>query len=128
MVVSLNWNVAVRETGDDIVFLRRLEEGGADRSYGIQVARLAGLPSEVLARARELLAELEGTHTGGGEGLGRRGRHRPASETSLDQLSIFQVAEHPVLERLRDVEIEDLTPLEALNLLSELRSVARGEP
>jgi len=121
-----NRNVAVRESGDGIVFLRRLEEGGADRSYGIQVARLAGFPPELLARARELLAELEGTHTGGGEGLGRRGQHAPASSASLDQLSFFQVAEHPVVDRLRDISIEELTPLEALNLLAELRTLARG--
>ncbi|RMH14224.1 MAG: DNA mismatch repair protein MutS, partial [Gemmatimonadetes bacterium] len=123
-----NMNVAVREVGDDIVFLRRLEEGGADRSYGIQVARLAGLPEEVIARARELLVELEGTHSGGGEGLGRRGRHRPAAEPPPDQLSIFQVAEHPVVARLRALDPERLTPLEALVLLAELRAEARGEP
>ncbi|HZD03598.1 MAG TPA: hypothetical protein VE173_01735, partial [Longimicrobiales bacterium] len=122
-----NWNVAVKESGDDIVFLRRLEAGGADRSYGIQVARLAGLPEGVIARARELLAELEGTHSGGGEGLGRRGRHRPASEPPPDQLSFFQVAEHPVMGRLRELDLEHMTPLEAMNLLDELRAAARDD-
>jgi len=116
-----NLNVAVREVGEDIVFLRRLEEGGADRSYGIQVARLAGLPSEVIERAKELLAELEGTHSGGGEGLGRRGKRRPASEPPPDQLSLF-APEHPVVSRLRELEVERLTPLEALNLLAALRN------
>ena len=120
-----NMNVAVREVGDAVVFLRRLESGGADRSYGIQVARLAGLPEEVLARARELLAELEGTHSGGGEGLGRRGSHRPASEPPPDQLSLFRV-EHPVVVKLRSVEPDGLTPLEALNLLAELRKDVGG--
>jgi DNA mismatch repair protein MutS len=115
-----NLNVAVREVGDDIVFLRRLEEGGADRSYGIQVARLAGLPVEVIERAKELLAELEGSHSGGGEGLGRRGRRRPASEPPPDQLSLFAM-EHQVVSRLRGLEVERLTPLEALNLLAALR-------
>jgi len=115
-----NLNVSVREVGEQIVFLRRLEEGGADRSYGIQVARLAGLPPEVIARAQELLSELEGTHSEGGAGLGRRGRHRPASEPPPDQLSFFQ-PEHPLVARLRAVELEHLTPLEALNLLAELR-------
>ena len=121
-----NLNVAVREVGEDIVFLRRLEEGGADRSYGIQVARLAGLPGEVIQRARELLAELEGTHSGGGEGLGRRGRHRPASEPPPDQLSLF-MGEHPVVGRLRKLELDGVTPLEALNLLAILRGEALGE-
>ena len=121
-----NLNVAVREVGEDIVFLRRLEEGGADRSYGIQVARLAGLPTELLDRARELLAELEGSHSGGGHGLGRGGKHRPASEPSLDQLSLF-APEHPVVSQLRELEVEELTPLEALNLLAALRAQLLGD-
>ena len=115
-----NLNVAVREVGEVIVFLRRLEEGGADRSYGIQVARLAGLPGVVIRRARELLAELEGSHSGGGEGLGRRGRHRPPSEPPPDQLSLFG-AEHPVVDLLRKLELERMTPLEALNALAALK-------
>jgi DNA mismatch repair protein MutS len=121
-----NLNVAVREVGEEIVFLRRLERGGADRSYGIQVARLAGLPDGVVARARELLVELEGTHTSGGEGLGRRGAHRPASSTPPDQLSLFPPAEHPVVARIRELAIDHLTPLEALNLLAELRRSVAG--
>jgi DNA mismatch repair protein MutS len=120
-----NMNVAVREVGDDIVFLRRLTEGGADRSYGIQVARLAGLPQGIVARARELLEELEGTHTGGGEGLGRHGAHRPSSDPPLDQLSMFRV-EHPLIRRLRALDPDDLTPKEALALLYELRRAVAG--
>ena len=115
-----NMNVAVREVGEEIVFLRRLEEGGADRSYGIQVARLAGLPGDVLARARELLTELEGTHTSGGAGLGRFGAHRPASEPSLDQLSFFAASDPPMLQQLRAIDPETMTPKEALDLLFEL--------
>jgi DNA mismatch repair protein MutS len=115
-----NMNVSVRESGEDIVFLRRLEAGGADRSYGIQVARLAGLPPEVLARARVLLAELEGAHTRHGEGLGHT-EPRP-------QLSLFEAAD-PVAaalrDRLRALEIDDLTPLEALNVLAALHRQAR---
>ena len=116
-----NMNVLVREVGDEIVFLRRLEDGGADRSYGVQVARLAGLPTEVIARARELLTELEGTHSGGGEGLGRYGEHRPSSEPPPDQLSFFAAAEPPILKRLRAIDPETMTPREALDLLFELR-------
>jgi DNA mismatch repair protein MutS len=122
----LNWNVSVREVGEEIVFLRRLESGGADRSYGIQVARLAGVPPSIIARAGELLVELEGTHSGGGEGLGRHGALRPASEPAPDQLSFF-VGEHPLVTRLRKLSLEEMTPLEALNLLDRLRREARGE-
>jgi len=119
-----NMNVAVKEVGDSIVFLRRLMEGGADRSYGIQVARLAGLPDDIVERARELLAELEGTHSGGGEGLGRHGAHRPRSEAPPHQLSMFQV-EHPMVSRLRSLDPDDLSPKEALDLLYELGSATR---
>ena len=117
-----NMNVSVREVGDEIVFLRRLAEGGADRSYGIQVARLAGLPHRIVERARELLAELEGTHTGGGEGLGRYGAHRPGSRAPPDQLSMFQV-EHPMVSRLRALDPDDLSPREALKILYDLGSL-----
>jgi len=123
----VNFNVAVREVGEDVVFLRRLEPGGADRSYGIQVGRLAGLPAPVVARAREILRDLEGAHTAAGEGLGRRGANRPRSEPNVVQFSLFQPPEPPVLEKLRRVPIEELTPLQALNLLASLRAEARGE-
>jgi DNA mismatch repair protein MutS len=116
----VNFNVAVRELGHDIIFLHHLQPGGADRSYGIEVGRLAGLPGEVVARAREILRELEGAHSGGGEGLGRFGARRP--EHAREQLSLFAPAEHPVLTRLRTAEPEALTPLQALNLLAELRT------
>jgi DNA mismatch repair protein MutS len=119
-----NMNVSVREVGDEIVFLRRLAEGGADRSYGIQVARLAGLPDTIVRRARELLAELEGTHSGGGEGLGRYGAHRPGSEPSPQQLSIFQV-DHPTVARLKAIDPDSISPREALQILYELGSVTR---
>jgi DNA mismatch repair protein MutS len=119
-----NLNVAVREVGDDIVFMRRLETGGADRSYGIQVARLAGVPRSVIDRARELLIELEGTLSQGGEGLGRKSARQPAAALGIDQLALFAPAppaDHPVLRRLRDLTLDQITPIEALNLLDELR-------
>jgi DNA mismatch repair protein MutS len=126
LAALVNYNVAVRESDDDIVFLRRLEAGGADRSYGIQVGRLAGLPARVVARAREILRELEGSHTAAGQGLGRRGAHRPRSEPAPSQFSLFQPPEPAVLEKLRQVPIDELTPLQALNLLAALRAEARG--
>jgi DNA mismatch repair protein MutS len=124
LAALVNWNVAVRETGDDIVFLRRLEPGGADRSYGIQVGRLAGLPRDVVERAKRILVELESTHSAGGTGLGRRGRD---ASRPLDQLTLFQPPEHPVVERLRKLDADRLTPLQALTLLAELAGEARGE-
>ena len=116
----VNYNVAVREVGQDIVFLHHLQPGGADRSYGIEVGRLAGLPSGVVARAREILRELEGAHSGGGEGLGRFGANAP--QFRREQLSLFAPAEHPIVERLRRARVEELTPLQALNLLAELKA------
>ncbi len=118
----VNYNVSVKEVGNDIVFLHHLQPGGADRSYGIEVARLAGLPAEVVARAREILRELEGAHTSGGVGLGRQGRHQPAS-ARLDQLSLFQQVEPAILEKLRRIEVEKMTPIQALNVLSELKQI-----
>ena len=117
----VNLNVSVREVGDDVVFLRRLEEGGADRSYGIQVARLAGLPADVLSRAKEILRELEGSHTGGGEGLGRGGVHAPASGLDTNQLPLA-LGGHPLLDELEALNLDGLTPLEALNRLAAWRA------
>ena len=119
----VNYNVSVKEVGNDIVFLHHLQPGGADRSYGIEVARLAGLPPLAVARAREILRDLEGTHSAGGAGLGRRGQLQPASARQ-DQLSLFHSPlEAAVMDRLRRLEIESLTPIKALNILAELKSV-----
>jgi DNA mismatch repair protein MutS len=112
-----NYHVAVKETGSGIVFLRKVEPGPADRSYGIEVAKLAGLPNQVIERAREVLAEHENTelrlsHQLAGDEL----RPGPAA-----QLTIFTPLSQPVLERLREVDLNRLTPLEALNLLAELK-------
>jgi len=125
----VNCNVAVREVGQDIVFLHRLQAGGADRSYGIDVGRLAGLPRLVVERAREILFELESAHSAGGEGLGSHGAHRPRSSRAPDQLSLFQSPEHPALRRLREIDPDRLTPLDALNLVAQLRALASpGSP
>ncbi|HET9982486.1 MAG TPA: DNA mismatch repair protein MutS [Longimicrobiales bacterium] len=119
----VNFNVAVREVGHEIVFLHHLQPGGADRSYGIEVGRLAGLPADVVARAREILRELEGAHSGGGAGLGHHGAGAP--ERTREQLSLFAPPEHPVVDRLRRLAVDSLTPLQALNVLAELQAVLR---
>jgi DNA mismatch repair protein MutS len=123
----VNFNVAVREAGHDIVFLHHLQPGGADRSYGIEVGRLAGLPAEVVARAREILRELESAHGGAGTGLGRAGPGAPPT-AARDQLSLFHQPEPAVLERLRRLDVERLTPIQALTILAELRDMIGAAP
>jgi len=113
------YNVAVKEVGDDIVFLRRLERGGADRSYGVQVARLAGLPDPVIGRARQILRDLESVDVGSRGVVGRAGALPASSDRS--QLSLFQPGQHPVLARLRELITDEMTPLEALNVLVDLK-------
>jgi DNA mismatch repair protein MutS len=110
-----NYHVSVKETGGGIVFLRKVEPGAADRSYGIEVAKLAGLPNEVVVRAREVLAEHESAERE------VTGHLSPGATTPPTQLTIFTPISQPVLERLREVDLNRLTPLEALNLLAELK-------
>ena len=112
-----NYHVSVKETGGGIVFLRKVEPGAADRSYGIEVAKLAGLPNEVIERAREVLNEHENAERQlTGQLANDDSRPAPAA-----QLTIFTPISQPVLEKLREVDLNRLTPLEALNLLSELK-------
>ncbi len=113
-----NYHVSVKETGGSVVFLRRVEPGAADRSYGIEVAKLAGLPNEVVVRAREVLAEHESSEHR------LSGHLTPGSSTEPErptQLTIFTPLSQPVLEKLREVDLNRITPLEALNLLAELK-------
>jgi DNA mismatch repair protein MutS len=110
-----NYHVSVKETGGGIVFLRKVEPGAADRSYGIEVAKLAGLPNEVVTRAREVLAEHESAERQLTEHLS------PGAAPPATQLTIFTPISQPVLEKLREVDLNRLTPLEALNLLAELK-------
>jgi len=109
-----NYHVSVKETGGGIVFLRKVEPGAADRSYGIEVAKLAGLPNEVTERAREVLAEHESAEH-------RMSEHLTPETPRAAQLTIFTALSQPVVDRLRDVDLNRLTPLEALNLLAELK-------
>jgi DNA mismatch repair protein MutS len=110
-----NYHVSVKETGGGIVFLRKVEPGAADRSYGIEVAKLAGLPHGVIERAREVLAEHESAEQQ------VTGHLSPGAEPPPPQLTIFTPLSQPVLEKLREVDLNRLTPLEALNLLAELK-------
>jgi len=110
-----NYHVSVKETGGGIAFLRKVEPGAADRSYGIEVAKLAGLPNEVVLRAREVLAEHEFAEAQATAHLS------PGASPPATQLTIFTPLSQPVLEKLREVDLNRITPLEALNLLAELK-------
>ena len=106
-----NFNIAARKKKDQIIFLRKIVPGGADQSYGIEVASLAGLPAKVIRRARELLAELESQQDA---------PRRPAAREAK-QVSLTALGEEEVLSTLRSTPVENLTPIQALNLLYELK-------
>jgi DNA mismatch repair protein MutS len=114
-----NYSVAVQEQGQDILFLRKIVRGGADASYGIHVARLAGVPAPVLARARELLSRLER-----GPGSSPPGE-KPAPARSSRQLALVKPAPDPVHLFLKELDVFSLTPLEAINKLYQLQQKAR---
>ncbi|HKV56390.1 MAG TPA: DNA mismatch repair protein MutS, partial [Candidatus Binataceae bacterium] len=113
-----NLSMAVREWGGEVLFLRRVNEGAASRSYGIEVARLAGLPPGIIARARQILNNLEQ-----GEfdetGLAHRARH-PGDECGAAQLSLFASTAGRVIEELRALDIDRITPVDALNTLASM--------
>ncbi len=126
-----NYSVAAKEIGEDIVFLHRLVKGGASRSYGIAVAKLAGVPEPVLARSRAILASLErGAALPGGKHASMRGKARDGAA----QLDIFSPASgpavpesvkpHPVLETLRQVDVDRLAPIDAWQLVLKLKGLA----
>jgi DNA mismatch repair protein MutS len=116
LVAVRNYNVQVREVGDEVLFLHRLQPGGADRSYGIEVGRLAGLPPAVLKRATELLRLLEAEQI-----VPRSGRALPVpAGTTDDQLALFGAMPHPVVQQLRNVEPNTMTPIQALEMLARL--------
>jgi DNA mismatch repair protein MutS len=120
-----NFHVVVREWQDDIVFLRKVVPGRSDRSYGIQVARLAGLPPAVVSRAREILNGLERDELSRG---GRPSLSGTATEGS-QQLGLFQVPpaeDDPIHRRLKALDVDNLTPLQALTLLADLKREAGG--
>jgi DNA mismatch repair protein MutS len=105
----------VRETPEGIAFLRVLLRGSVNRSYGIQVARLAGLPTTVVTRALQVLEQL--TKQGTPPPRGKRRRGMPAVQGPSPQLSLFEEPGHPIIDQLRTLDITRLTPLEALTTL-----------
>jgi DNA mismatch repair protein MutS len=119
-----NFNVSVREIGNRVIFLRKLESGGSEHSFGIHVARMAGMPPSVVKRANEILAQLE-------SGSADRQMTRPTKEIRDQregmQMSIFQL-DDPVLKDIRDqikgLDINNLTPIDALNKLNEIKRLS----
>jgi DNA mismatch repair protein MutS len=126
-----NLNVAVREWEEQVVFLHKIVEGAADKSYGIHVARLAGVPTEVNQRAKQILARLEQEHVDG-DGRPKIGRRGKACRVGDLQLTLFAAEPHPLVEKIRLLELNDLSPLAALQLLnqwqSELQNVSQTKP
>ncbi len=115
------YNVAVAEEAGEVVFLRKIVPGGADKSYGIHVARLAGIPRQVVRRAEEVLEGLERT----GESRTRRRAMRDIPVPAAVQLTLFAAEPDPVVEELKALAVDELTPLEALTRLYELQRKAR---
>ncbi|HWY68305.1 MAG TPA: DNA mismatch repair protein MutS [Terriglobales bacterium] len=112
-----NYRVSIKETPGGIVFLRKVEPGAADKSYGIEVAKLAGLPVDVIRRAREVLIQHEGQE----RQSARRLEGHEARQSSSVQLAIFTPLSQQIVDRLKEIDVNRLTPIEALTLLDELR-------
>jgi DNA mismatch repair protein MutS len=113
-----NFRIAVKETGEQILWLRKVLPGGTDKSYGIQVARMAGLPVSVIDRAREILSDLE---KDGNKRKTNAADSKIAARTEKVQLTLFEAEENPVLEELRTLDLDTLTPVEALITLQRLQ-------
>ncbi len=116
-----NFNISIKETEDNVIFIRKLERGGSEHSFGIHVAQMAGMPKSVVARAKEILKDLENSNEKGSvsKPVGEIANHREGMQTTIFQL------EDPVLKQIRDeiknIDINNLTPVEALNKLNEIK-------
>ena len=117
-----NYRIAVKEESDRIVWLRKIMPGGTDRSYGIEVARLAGLPSEVISRAANILADLE---KNGSAGNLVDKKKNVSARTEKLQLTLFESEPHPVVEELQKLDLTTMSPIEALVKLDELQRKAK---
>lgn len=119
-----NWNVAVKEWNDEVVFLHRIVRGGADKSYGIHVARLAGIPLEVNERAKDVLSQLEADHR---DAFDRPTIQTPGTESGDGQyqMTLFGFADHPLLDEVQKLDLNSMTPIEALQFLQEAKANLR---
>jgi DNA mismatch repair protein MutS len=119
-----NYNIAVKEWNDEIIFLRKLVEGSTNRSYGIQVARLAGIPAVVLKRAKKILSNIEKGEKDI-DGLPIFAGGEEAEQNRQVQLNLFQKPEVQLIDRLRKLDLLNMTPLEAMKYLDELHEKAK---
>ena len=130
-----NYCIAVKEKGDDIVFLRKIVKGGADKSYGIQVAKLAGVPDSIIERAKEIVEELSNNditeitrniRVAGKPAKPKKKAAKP-DEVDLEQISLFDtVKDDAIIEELRSLELSSMTPIEAMVKLNELQSKVKN--
>lgn len=127
-----NYCVAVKEKGDGIVFLRKIVKGGADKSYGIQVARLAGVPEAVLARAKEILDQLSDADITAAiknltESRAKKSRPRHYDTVDMQQMSLFDTTDNDkIINEIREIDISTMTPLDALNMLNHLQNEVKN--
>ena len=116
----VNYNIAAKKRGDSVIFLRKIVRGGTDDSYGIEVAKLAGVPSEVVKRAREILKEIED----GSMPAKARSISEPKLESQIDMFSsLISSNESEAAEKIRNADINTMTPIEAMNLLYEVKKM-----
>jgi DNA mismatch repair protein MutS len=131
----VNYNIAIKEDKDGLIFLRKVVPGGTNKSYGIEVAKLAGLPSEVINRANEVLKTIEEENIvkvsdeTGGKGEGSTAKDVFPTKKKLTQLVLFEPnpVPHPVLEDIKELNLNEMTPLDALNKLSEMKKKVEKE-
>jgi DNA mismatch repair protein MutS len=117
-----NYNIAVKKRGDDITFLRRIVRGGADDSYGIEVAKLAGVPNTIIGRAKQILAEID---QGKDVSMPTRLAVQRSAEEEMEQISLTPPSEKAIMERLKNLDVNTLTPIECMNTLFELSKLAQ---
>ena len=122
-----NYNVSVKEVGNKVIFLRKLERGGSEHSFGIHVAKMAGMPKSIVHRANEILKQLERDNRQ--QGIAHSTVPKVETAPSGVQLSFFQL-DDPVLSQIRDellhLDVNNLTPLEALNKLNDIKKILKG--
>lgn len=120
-----NYNIVAKKRDDDIIFLRRIVRGGADDSYGIEVAKLAGVPESVVKRAKKVLAELEASK--GSDDGPRKVKKKDAEDENAGQISFESTKDGKILDKIKKLDVTTITPIEALNFLFDISKMANGE-